>query len=223
MSVTAQRHIRSDSSAPVRYGGLMRFARLQVTTALLVLALSAAACGGDDPGETAEPGDSQATEAVQTPSTTTTTAPIPPGAVPLGDLQIVAVEFGDTGFVRVQNRGATDADVNGVYICQFPQYTDLGTVVARGVIAAGATVEIPASAVGGLSDQGGEAALYANNTDFGSPDNILAYVQWGAGGARADVATAANIWAGPDVSITPDPEFNDIVLGGDPADPEAWS
>ena len=204
----------------------MRFVRLTtapLVMALLVLALLAAACGVDDGDETTDPAEPQATEAVQTSSTTSTTAPIPQGAVPLGELQIVGVEFGDTGFVRVQNRGTTDADVNGFYICQFPQYTDLGTVVARGVIAAGATVEIPASAVGGLSDQGGEAALYANNTDFGSPDNILAYVQWGAGGARADVATAAGIWAGPDVSITPDPEFNDIVLNGDPADPEAWS
>lgn len=202
----------------------MRFVRL--TTALLVLALSAAACGGDDADGASDPAESPATEAVQTSpttSTTSTTAPLPQGAVPLGDLQIVGVEFGDTGFVRVQNRGTAEANVNGVYICQFPQYTDLGTVVTRGVIAAGATAEIPASAVGGLSDQGGEAALYANNADFGSPDNILAYVQWGAGGARADVATAANIWAGPDVSITPDPSYNDIVLNGDPADPEAWS
>ncbi len=201
----------------------MRFVRLQVTTALLVLALLAAACGGDDADETVDPIESQATDAAQTSSTTSTTVPIPQGAVPLGALQIVGVEFGDTGFVRVQNRGTADANVNGIYICQFPQYTDLGTVVTRGVIAAGATVEIPASAVGGLSDQGGEAALYANSSDFGSPDNILAYVQWGTGGARADVATAANIWAGPEVSITPDPSYNDIVLDGDPADPEAWS
>lgn len=203
----------------------MRFVRL--IAALLVLALLAAACGGDDGGDdggdTTDSGEPQATEAVQTSSTTSTTAPVPQGAVPLGGLQIVGVQFGDGGFVRVQNRGSADANVNGVYICQFPQYTDLGTVVARGVIAVGETVEIPASAVGGLSDQGGEAALYANNDDFGSPDNILAYVQWGAGGARAAVATAANIWAGLDVSITPDPQYNDIVLNGDPADPEAWS
>lgn len=201
----------------------MRFVRLQVTTALLVLALLAAACGGDDADETVDPVEPQATDAAQTSPTTSTTVPIPQDAVPLGDLQIVGVQFGDTGFVRVQNRGAGDANVNGIYICQFPQYTDLGTLVTRGVIAAGATVEIPASAVGGLSDQGGEAALYANNADFGSPDNILAYVQWGSGGGRADVATAANIWAGPGVSITPDPSYNDIVLDGDPADPEAWS
>ncbi len=223
MSVTALWLIRSVSSVSVRQGGLMRFVRLHATTALLVLALLAAACGGDDADESLVGGEPQATEAVQTSSTASTTVPIPQDAVPLGDLQIVGVEFGDTGFVRVQNRGTADANVNGIYICQFPQYTDLGTVVARGVIAAGATVEVPASAVGGLSDQAGEAALYANNADFGSPDNILAYVQWGSGGARADVATAANIWAGPGVSITPDPSYDDIVLDGDPADPEAWS
>ncbi|MCQ3806874.1 MAG: hypothetical protein OXB92_09045 [Acidimicrobiaceae bacterium] len=201
----------------------MRFVRFEAATALLVLVLLAAACGGDGADETVDPVEPQATEPAQTSLTTSTTAPVPDGAVLLGGLQIVGVQFGDTGFVRVENRGTSDVDVNGVYICQFPQYTDLGTVVTRGVIAAGVTVEIPASVVGGLSDQGGEAALYANNADFGSPDNILAYVQWGTGGARADVATAANIWAGPDVSISPDPSFNDIVLDGDPADPEAWS
>ena len=141
----------------------------------------------------------------------------------LGELQITGVQFGDGGFVRVQNRGDADANVNGIYICQYPQYTDLGGEVAGAVIPAGSTVEIPASAVGGLSVEGGEAALYANNTDFGSPDNILAYVQWGTGGARADVATAANIWAGPEVSIIPDPAYKDIVLDGDPVDPENWS
>lgn len=218
MSVRALWLIRSDLDVSVGWGGLMRFVRL--ATALLVAALSAAACGGDDADQPADPGQSPTTQALQPPSTTVT---IPTDAVPLGDLQIVGVEFGDTGFVSVENRGSADVNVNGVYICQFPQYTDLGTVVTRGVIAAGATVEIPASAVGGLSDQGGEAALYANNADFGSPDNILAYVQWGTGGARADVATAAGIWAGPDVSITPDPAYNDIVLTGDSADPEAWS
>ena len=187
---------------------------------LILLALLVAGCAGDDSDESFEP---QVTEAPATSSTTSTTVPIPQDAVALGDLVITGVQFGDEGFVRVQNRGSTDADVNGIYICQSPQYTDLGTEVTGGVIAAGATVEIPASAVGGLSSDGGEAALYANNSDFGSPDNILAYVQWGTGGARAEVATAANIWAGPDVSVTPDPAFNDIVLEGDPVDPENWS
>ncbi len=198
----------------------MRSIRLGMTTCLVTLALLSAGCGGDDSDETAEP---QPTDPTPTTSTTSTTVPIPQDAVGLGDLVITGVEFGEGGVVRVQNRGNTDANVNGIYICQFPQYTDLGTEVTGGVIDAGATVEIPASAVGGLSSAGGEAALYANNSDFGSPDNILAYVQWGTGGARAEVATAANIWAGPDVSITPDPAYNDIVLEGDPVDPENWS
>jgi len=198
----------------------MRSIRLGMTTCLVTLALLLAGCGGDDSDESVE---SQPTETAPTTSTTSTTVPIPQDAVALGDLVITGVQFGDGGFVRVQNRGNTEANVNGIYICQFPQYTDLGTEVTGAVIDAGATVEIPASAVGGLNSAGGEAALYANNSDFGSPDNILAYVQWGTGGARAEVATAANIWAGPDVSVTPDPAYNDIVLGGDPVDPESWS
>lgn len=201
----------------------MRFIRHRSTTCVLVLALLLAGCGGDDADETGEPEESQTTQAPETSSTTSTTLAIPQDAVSLAELQIVGVQFGDDGFVRVQNRGSTDADVNGIYICQFPQYTDLGGEVAGGVIAAGATVEVPASAVGGLSAAGGEAALYSNNRDFGSPDNIFAYVQWGTGGARAEVATAANIWAGADVSVIPDPAYNDIVLDGDPVDSENWS
>ena len=202
----------------------MRSIRLRMTTCLLVLALLLAGCGGGDDGDGSdEPAEPPTTETTPTSSTTSTTVPIPEDAVALGELQIVGVQFGDGGFVRVQNRGAADANVNGIYICQFPQYTDLGGEVAGGVIPAGGTVEIPASAVGGLNMEGGEAALYANDADFRSPDNILAYVQWGTGGARAEVATAANIWAGPEVSITPDPAYNDIVLNGDPVDPESWS
>ena len=201
----------------------MRSIRLGMTTCLLVLALLFAGCGGDDSDESGEPAEPQATETTPTSSTTSTTVPIPQDAVALGELQIVGVQFGDSGFVRIQNRGSADANVNGIYICQYPHYTDLGTEVTGGLIDAGATVEVPASAVGGLSAVGGEAALYANNSDFGSPDNILAYVQWGTGGARAEVATAANIWAGTDVSVTPDPAYNDIVLEGDPVDPENWS
>ena len=129
----------------------MRSIRLGMTTWLLVLALLFAGCGGDDSDESGEPAESQATETTPTSSTTSTTVPIPQEAVALGELQIIGVEFGDGGFVRIQNRGSADANVNGIYICQFPQYTDLGTVVTGGAIAAGATVEVPASAVGGLS------------------------------------------------------------------------
>ena len=142
----------------------MRSIRLGMTTCLLVLALLFAGCGGDDSDESGEPAEPQATETTPTSSTTSTTVPIPQDAVALGELQIVGVQFGDSGFVRIQNRGSADANVNGIYICQFPQYTDLGTEVTGGVIDAGATVEVPASAVGGLSAEGGEAALYANNS-----------------------------------------------------------
>lgn len=209
----------------------MRSLPCTMTVPLLVLAVLLAACGVGSEGssERSEPLTTQpsttstSTTASPSRSNPATTAATPEGAVALAQLVIDRVEFGDEGFVRVENRGATDADVNGTYICQFPQYRDLGEVVPSGVIAAGATFEVPAAVVGGLASVGGEAALYSNANDFGSADNILAYVQWGTGGARAEVATAANIWAGADVSVTPDPEYNDIVLEGDPADPENWS
>lgn len=202
----------------------MRSIRLQMTTCLLALALLSASCGNsDDATATGNPAEPPTTEATQTSAPTSTLPSIPEGAVALGELQIVGVEFGDSGFVTIENRRAVAADVHGIYIYQFPQYVDLGDEVPGGVIPAGATAEIPASAVGGLNAEGGEAALYANNADFGSPDNILAYVQWGTGGTQAEVATAANIWASPEIAVTPDPAYNDIVLNGDPADPENWS
>lgn len=202
-----------------------------VLSAWVVLAVLLAACGGSTDGSS-EPSEPLATQTPPTSVSTTenpstsnppTTAAIPEDAVALDQLVIVGVDFGDDGFVSVQNRASTDADVNGIYICQFPEYTDLGGVVAGGVIAAGATVEVPASVVGGLVFEGGEAALYANANDFGSADNIFAYVQWGSGGARAEVAAAANIWPGADVSVIPDPSYNNIELEGDPVDPENWS
>ena len=214
------------------HAGITRRILLMSATLLGVLLL--VSCTSDTVGEavgdadtpsstTSVPETTAPPQTASTAVTTSTTTPIPDDAFALGELVIVGVEFGEGGFIRVENRGVTDADVKGIYICQFPQYSDLGAQVPNGVIAAGDIFEVPAAAVGGLSKAGGEAALYANDNDFGSPDNILAFVQWGTGGARAEVATAANIWGGADVSVSPDPGFNDIVLNGDPADPEAWS
>ena len=193
----------------------------RLLASLVVVALIAAACG-DDGGE--EPVDDEELAAdVEESSTTapTTTAPIPETGDALVDLQITAVTFGDDGFVTIQNRAGEDADVNGVFFCQRPNYLDLGTVVDGGVIPAGGSVDIPASEVGGLSEAGGEAALYTSQ-DFGSADAIFAYVQWGGGGGRAEVATEAGIWPGPDATVTPDPAIGGIELFGDPVDPASW-
>ena len=201
--------------------------RRWLLTLFAVFALVAAACGGgdenaDDDLPPVEEGvtpegtiDSEPTETA--PPTTDT---IPPEAVELPDLQIVFVEFGDEGFVEIANVGDTDADVNGIQLCQFPTYLDIGPI-AGGTIPAGESIRVSASGIGGLSADGGEAALYSA-PDFTNPEAIFGFVQWGTGGARAEVATEAGIWPAG-ASIEPDPAFNSIELFGDPADPESWS
>ncbi|MEO0494678.1 MAG: hypothetical protein AAF081_14810 [Actinomycetota bacterium] len=191
------------------------------------IALLAAACGGNDDAADSDP---VADEPEVTADTTVdaepeetappTTDTIPPEAVELPDLQIVFVEFGDEGYVEIANVGDTDADVNGIQICQFPSYLDIGPI-AGGTIPAGESIRITASGLGGLSPAGGEAALYSA-PEFTNPDAIFGFVQWGTGGARADVAAQAGIWPAG-ASVDPDPAFNSIELFGDPADPESWS
>ncbi|MEM8706325.1 MAG: hypothetical protein AAGE98_07705 [Actinomycetota bacterium] len=192
-----------------------------------VFALLAAACGGgsdsaDEDVPPDEPGVSPNSTIDAEPEETAppTTDTIPPEAVELPDIQIVFVEFGDEGYVEIANVGDTDANVEGIQFCQFPTYFDLGPVTG-GTIAAGETIRLQASAVGGLAATGGEAALYSA-ADFTNPEAIFGFVQWGSGGARADVAAQAGIWPAG-ASIEPDPQFNSIELFGDPADPESWS
>ncbi len=208
----------------------MHRSRRLIVSLLALFALVAAACSSDsDDGATAATDDdagestAEVVDADDEPTTAapTTTEASPEGTVLINDLQISIVEFGEDGFVEIVNSGDEDVDINGIWLCQFPSYVDLGTVVDGGLIAAGTSVQIPAGVAGGLDIAGGEAALYTSR-DFGNSDEIFAYVQWGSGGGRADVAAGAGIWP-PGASVTPDPEFGNIELFGDPADPESWS
>ena len=194
-----------------------------------LLAVLAAACGDDGgDGDDGASGDdaADAGDDATTSTTTTlpgTTQPIPETGEAVVDLQISVVEFGDAGFVTIVNQGEDDVDLNGVNICQFPNYADLGTIVDGGVLAAGASVDVAAEHWGGLDIATGEAALY-DGSDFGSADAILSYVQWGdAGHQRASVAVEAGLWPSTDDFVTPDPAFNNIESGGFAADPESWS
>lgn len=200
--------------------------RLIITLIALGALLAAGCSSGDD-----DAGDAGATDDAGAESTTTeaaepaetappTTDTIPPEAREIPALQIVFVEFGESGYVEIANVGDEPANVDGIQFCQFPTYFDLGPV-AGGPIAPGESIQLAASAVGGLDPSGGEAALYSAPT-FNDPTAIFGYVQWGTGGERASVAVDAGIWAAG-ASVTPDPAFNSIELFGDPADVEAWS
>lgn len=203
----------------------MRMIPTRVLTLLAVFTLLAAACGDDDVGGSQSAEQNQITTTTEAAETTTTapptTAAVPQDGEALVALQVSAVHFGDDGFVVIENKGDADADLNGIWLCQFPTYIDLGAVVDGAMIPAGGSVEVAAGALGGLHEEGGEAALYSAQ-NFSSSDAIFSFVQWGSGGARGSVAAGAGIWPGADVTVTPDPAIGAIEVFGDPADPEAW-
>jgi len=192
---------------------------------VLMVVMLASACGvdSDEAFPVGDPGASSTVTVDDAPGTTavTTTVTIPEAATEIPNLQINLVEFGDAGFVQIVNNGDTDASLDGIILSQFPTYVDLGEMVEGGLIPAGGTAQIDAATMGGLNTTGGEAALYTAQ-DFTNPDAIFGFVQWGSGGARHEVATAAGIWPAG-ASIEPDPAYNNIELFGDPADPESWS
>jgi len=176
--------------------------------------MGAAACSGDS--GTAAPADSTTTAPPTTAVTTTTpptTAPVPEGGTSIQGLHIDRVTFGTDGFVEIANTGDSDVSLDGLWLCQFPKYLPLS-----GTIAAGGVLQVAAAEVGGLSPDGGEAALYKEKA-FDSSTAIFDYVGWGTGGPRGEVAAQAGIWP-QGANVTAPPDF--IELGGAPGDPEAW-
>jgi hypothetical protein len=111
--------------------------------------------------------------------------------------------FGADGHVTLTNSSGADVSVDGLWLCNRPAYTAL-----TGTIAAGGTLEVAASELGGLGADGGEAALYTAQ-DFENSEAIVDYVQWGTGGGREGVAVTAGIWD-EGGSVEPDPEFGAI-------------
>ena len=192
---------------------------------LMSLALLAAACSGDDSADvdrvSAGSGDASDSAADAEPEKTVppTTDTIPSEATELPDLQMVFVEFGDDGYIEIANVGDADVDVGGVQLCQSATCVDIGPIAA-GTIPAGTSILVMASVLGGLTVDGGEAALLSSR-DVTNPDTMFGFVQWGSGGVRADFAAEAGIWPAG-ASVEPDPAFNSIELFGDPADPESW-
>ncbi|NND12916.1 MAG: hypothetical protein HKO10_03050 [Acidimicrobiia bacterium] len=123
------------------------------------------------------------------------TTPSPTGGGAVGDIAITAIEFGS--HVTLTNLGADPVSVDGLWLCNRPAYTEL-----TGEIAPGASIEIEASKLGGLSADGAEVGLYSANS-FGDPNNMLDYVGWGTGGGRAEVAANAGLWpAGEVVAVS---------------------
>ena len=152
---------------------------------IAVLAMIAVACGDDDSAPmtteetgSTEPDDSGSGVASGVPS----------------DLAITEVVFGD--HVTITNLGTDAVSVDGLWVCNRPNYAPLPT----SVIAPGASLEIAANGLGGLSAGGGEVALYTSNS-FGDSGAIVDYVGWAGGGGRGSVAADAGLWPAGD-SVT---------------------
>ena len=170
---------------------------------LAVLALVAAACGGDDgAASTTQP----APTTTQPAPTTTTTQPAPtttaapsttqaPAGGSTADLAITEVVFGD--HFTITNLGDAPVDVDGLWVCNRPTYVRL----AAAVIAPGESIEVTALQFS-VPASGGEVALYSSNT-FNISSAMLDYVAWGGGGGRGTEAADAGQWPeGQTVTIT---------------------
>lgn len=193
----------------------MRTSRILALVAALVVL--AAACGGGSDNSSESAGSTSttgpATTQVATTTTPPTTAPVPQGGVGILGLHIEKVVFGADGYVQITTTGETAVSLEGLWLVQSSDDVPLS-----GSIAAGATLRISAADLGGLSSDGGEAALYKDR-QFDSPTSIFDYVAWGSGGQRGGVAAQAGIWP-QGVTVSAPTDF--IELGGAPGDPEAW-
>lgn len=101
----------------------------------------------------------------------------------------------ETHEVTITNMGNVSQNASSFFLCNFPAYFSLGSLVVLSgstVIAAGASVTVIFPQ---LNDTDGECGLYANSANFGSAANMRDYFQWGsAGHQRESVAVTAGYW-----------------------------
>lgn len=137
--------------------------------------------------------------------------------------------------MAVQNVGPGPGSLDGLWLCQFPDYAALPAIE----VGPGQTVAL---AVGGslpdllgvadivdlrdpidaIRRESGEVALYSTNA-FSDPEAMVDYVEWGRPGhERSVVAVAAGIW--PEGGFVAVPEETLGLLAGDlPAEgPTDW-
>lgn len=165
-----------------------------------------AACGGSADSTTQAPTDTTGT------ASATTSAPGSAGS----PLVITSVDF-DTGMIVITNMGDSDYDLTGHQLCNRPTYVELPAET----LAAGATIEVPTADLG-LSPDSGEVGLYTAR-DFGNPDAIIRYVQWGEGDhGRSATAVEAGVWTST-VDFVPGGFPLYLTTETDPISPNDWS
>jgi hypothetical protein len=182
--------------------------RQLLALALVGLALLTGACS-------AAPEDTTATTISSTgPTITTVVTTTQPVVAVDASFAIGIVAFGDGGWIEVVNTGSQPGNVHGLWIAIHPFYLELPSTIVEVGEAVTVTLDPDADpdaaelihAAGLLPvlvASGGEVALYSNG-NFGNPEAIVDYVEWGSGGHfRSTVAEAAGIWdAGRVVPMT---------------------
>ena len=136
-------------------------------------------------------------------------------AASLTDVRITEVSE-DNQWVELYNTGTTPIDVSSAWLCVPNGYQRVGD---QSIVGPGDYVLDPGEWVAVEYDQiapeDGSVALYRNNSDFTSADNIVDYVRWGdTNEGREAVAVAAGIWTAG-AFIEPAPSGNTIALFGD--------
>lgn len=144
----------------------------------------------------------QGTALPPTPTTEQATT-IPPVVTIDATFALTTVVFGDQGWIEVINTGPQAGNIHGHWIAIHPFYLELPSTIVE----VGQSVRIsldpnadPGAVVSAagllpvLVPSAGEVGLYSNG-NFGDPNSIVDYLEWGSGGHfRSTVAIAAGIW-----------------------------
>lgn len=149
-----------------------------------------------------------------------------------------SVGLGSLSQVIVQNIGSEPGSLAGYWLCQRPSYYEFPDItVPPGELAAVAVAGRDdifgppsfAVAIEGVADLGpldpasGEVGLYFGN-DFGNPDAIISYVEWGSSGhGRSETAVSAQIWPGGGFVETSEETGAISATVLPPTDPAHWT
>jgi hypothetical protein len=182
---------------------------VRYTALALVLVLSACTGSGDSPesedGSTLEPTTPAPTTTVPGDDVATTAPDTTSSTIVTGNARFVigSVVFGESGTIEIGNLGPDAGDLTGFWIAVHPLYLEIpSTIIAPGKaitvsIAEGADPELVIPAAGllpALKSGSGEIGLYSSG-DFGDPDAMVDYVEWGSTGhVRSSVAIEAGLW-----------------------------
>ena len=133
------------------------------------------------------------------------------------------VVFGEQGWIEVVNTGPQTGNVHGYWIAVHPFYLELPSAILEVGEAVTVTLDPDEGAnalvhafglLPPLAAPGGEVGLYSHG-QFGDPDAIVDYVEWGSGGHfRSTVAIAAGVWDETRIVAMGGDEGGLLVVGG---------